>query len=51
MPLLGVNAPGLLLECATLTSDRDRARVTGRQGIENLAHAITAGLDAYRRAE
>ena len=50
-PLLGVNAPGLLLECATLTSDADRARVSGEQGLADLARAIAAGLDAYRRAE
>ena len=51
MPLLGVNAPGLLLECATLTSDADRARITGPQGLENIAQAIAAGLDAYGREE
>ena len=50
-PLLGVNAPGLLLECATLTSDIDRARVLGSSGMGDLARAIAAGLDAYRRAE
>jgi N-acetylmuramoyl-L-alanine amidase len=50
-PLLGVNAPGLMLECATLTSDTDRARVTGRMGLAELAQAIAAGLDAYRKAE
>ena len=49
--LLGVNAPGLLLECATLTSDIDRARVQGSSGLGDLARAIAAGLDAYRRAE
>jgi N-acetylmuramoyl-L-alanine amidase len=50
-PLLGVNAPGLLLECGTLTSDADRARLAGAQGLPDLARAIAAGLDAYRRAE
>jgi N-acetylmuramoyl-L-alanine amidase len=50
-PLLGVNAPGLMLECATLTSAADRTRITDPQGLANMARAISAGLDAYRRAE
>ena len=50
-PLLGVNAPGLLIECATLTSDADRARILGASGLADVARAIAAGLDAYRRAE
>ena len=49
--LLGVNAPGLMLECATLTSEADRARVLSHAGIAELAGAITAGIDAYARAE
>lgn len=48
-PLLGVNAPGLLLECATLDSPRDRERVTHDDGLTALARAIVDGLDAYRR--
>jgi N-acetylmuramoyl-L-alanine amidase len=47
--LLGVNAPGLMLECATLTSDADRARVLSASGISTLAGAIAAGIDAYTR--
>ena len=50
-PLLGVNAPGLLLECATLTSEADRTRLGRKEGIADLARAISAGLDAYGRAE
>ncbi len=47
--LLGVNAPGLTLECATLTSPEDRARVTSPEGLRDLAAAIAEGLFAYQR--
>ncbi|HTM57362.1 MAG TPA: N-acetylmuramoyl-L-alanine amidase [Candidatus Udaeobacter sp.] len=47
-PLLGVNAPGMLLECATLTSPADRARL-GPAGLDALARAIVDGLEAYQR--
>jgi N-acetylmuramoyl-L-alanine amidase len=50
-PLLGVNAPGMLLECATLTSDADRSRVTSADGIPRLAAAIASGIEAYGKAE
>jgi N-acetylmuramoyl-L-alanine amidase len=49
--LLGVNAPGLTLECATLTSPDDRARVTAPEGLRDLASAIAEGLFAYQRHE
>ena len=47
--LLGVNAPGILLECATLTSPADRDRVTQDAGLEALAEAIAQGVAAYQR--
>lgn len=47
--LLGVNAPGLTLECATLTSPEDRARVLSPGGLRDLAAAIAEGLFAYQR--
>jgi N-acetylmuramoyl-L-alanine amidase len=47
-PLLGVNAPALLLEVATLTSRADRERVTSPEGLPALAAALAAGIDAYR---
>jgi N-acetylmuramoyl-L-alanine amidase len=47
--LLGVNAPGLLLECATLTSTQDRERVLQRQGLRELAVSIAEGVEAYQR--
>lgn len=45
--LLGINAPGLMLECAVLTSDADRARVTRAPGLPALATSIAAGVQAY----
>lgn len=50
-PLLGVNAPGVTLECATLTNAADRARVTTEAGQQALAVAITDGLLAWQRHE
>jgi len=50
-PMLGVNAPGLLLECATLTSDADRARVTAPHGLAELAATIAEGIEAWQRNE
>ena len=49
--LLGVNAPGILLECATLTAPGDRERVTQAEGLRQLAVAITDGVVAYQRHE
>ena len=46
--LLGVNAPGLLLECATLTSRADLERVLQRAGMRELSESITEGVVAYR---
>jgi N-acetylmuramoyl-L-alanine amidase len=48
-PLLGVNAPGVLLECATLTAPGDRDRVMQEEGLRQLAAAIADGVEAYRR--
>jgi N-acetylmuramoyl-L-alanine amidase len=49
--LLGVNAPGLLLECATLTAEADRTRVTGESGLRELAGSIAGGIIAWQRNE
>jgi N-acetylmuramoyl-L-alanine amidase len=49
--LLGVNAPGILLECATLTAPGDRERVTQAEGLRQLAVAITDGVVAWQRHE
>lgn len=48
LPLLGVNAPGLMLECATLTSPADRDRISSSNGLFQLAASLAAGIEAYR---
>jgi N-acetylmuramoyl-L-alanine amidase len=50
-PLVGVDAPGVMLECATLTSDRDRTRVTRADGLRIIASTLADGIEAYRRNE
>lgn len=47
--LLGVNAPGILLECATLTAPGDRERVVQEEGMRELAAAIVEGISAWQR--
>jgi len=47
--LLGVNAPGILLECATLTAPGDRDRVLQEEGLRDLAASIAEGVVAYQR--
>lgn len=49
--LLGVNAPGLLLECAVLTSPADRERVQQETGLRELAATIAEGVLAWQRHE
>jgi N-acetylmuramoyl-L-alanine amidase len=51
LELLGVNAPGILLECATLTAPADLDRVTQDAGLTALADAIAQGVTAYQRNE
>jgi N-acetylmuramoyl-L-alanine amidase len=50
-PLLGVNAPGVMLECATLTSDADRDRLLAAGGLVELAARIADGVETYGRRE
>ena len=47
--LLGVNAPGLLLECATLSSPADRERVKVEARLRELAASIAEGILAWQR--
>lgn len=51
VPLLGVNAPGVVLDCATLTAPADRGRVTSPQGLRALAAAIAEGLVGWGMGE
>ena len=48
-PLLGVNAPGLMLECATLSAIPDRLRVEEPAGLQALAAAIADGVARWAR--
>ncbi|MGH7730616.1 MAG: N-acetylmuramoyl-L-alanine amidase, partial [Candidatus Eiseniibacteriota bacterium] len=50
-PLLGVNAPGLVLECAALTAPQDRDRVRQEVGLRELATTIADGIQAWQRNE
>jgi len=49
--LLGVNAPGVSIECATLTSPDDLAKLLRPGGLRVLAAAIARGVAAYQRDE
>jgi N-acetylmuramoyl-L-alanine amidase len=49
VPLLGVNAPGVQLELATLTSQTDRARITSDGGVKALAVSVAEAVAAYQR--
>jgi hypothetical protein len=47
--MLGVNAPALMLECATLTSSADRARVLSPSGLADLATTLADAIEAWQR--
>lgn len=49
--LLGVNAPGILIECATLSSPDDLAKLMRPAGLRVLASAIADGVVAFQRDE
>ena len=51
MALLGVTAPGVLLECGTLSNAAERARLLAPNGLRVLATAIADGLIAWQRGE
>jgi N-acetylmuramoyl-L-alanine amidase len=50
-PLLGINAPGLVLECAALTASADRERVRQEVGLRDLASTLADGVQAWQRNE
>jgi N-acetylmuramoyl-L-alanine amidase len=50
-PLLGINAPCLVLECASLTSPADRERVRSEGGLADLAATLADGVHAWQRHE
>jgi N-acetylmuramoyl-L-alanine amidase len=51
LPLLGVTAPGVLLECGTLSDATERGRILAPNGLHRLAAAIADGLFAWQRGE
>ena len=51
MALLGVTAPGILLECGTLSNAAERGRLLAPNGLRVLAGAIVDGLIAWQRGE
>jgi len=51
MALLGVTAPGVLLECGTLSNAAERGRLLAPNGLHRLAAAIADGLIAWQRGE
>ncbi len=51
LPLLGVTAPGVLLECGSLGNPEERARLLTATGIRDLARAIADGVFAWQRGD
>jgi len=49
VPLLGVDAVGLMLDCATLSAIPDRIRVEDPRGLQELAAAIAEGVARWAR--
>jgi N-acetylmuramoyl-L-alanine amidase len=51
MGLVGVTAPGVMLECGTLSDATERGRILAPNGLRRLATAIADGLIAWQRGE
>ncbi len=51
LALVGVQTPGVLLDCGTLTNPDERARLLSPDGLKALAAAIADGLLAWQRNE
>ena len=49
LALVGVTAPGVLLECGTLSNSAERGRLLAPNGLHRLAAAIADGLMAWHR--
>ena len=50
-PLLGVDAPAVVLECATLTSPADADRLRSPRGMRALAATLADAVAAWRRSD
>ena len=51
LPLVGVTAPGILLECGSLANPEERARLQSQAGLMDLARAIANGVLAWQRGD
>ena len=51
LPLIGVTAPGVLLECGSLANPEERARLLSQAGLRDLARAIADGVFAWQRGD
>lgn len=51
LAVVGVQAPGILLECGTLSNAEERARLLAPGGLRPLAAAIAEGVLAWQRNE
>ena len=51
LPLVGVAAPGVLLECGSLANPEERARLQSPVGMRDLARAIADGLLAWQKGD
>jgi len=51
MALVGVTAPGVMLECGTLSDPAERGRLLAPNGLRLLASAIADGLIQWQRGE
>jgi N-acetylmuramoyl-L-alanine amidase len=49
--LVGVQSPGVLLECGALTNPQERDRLLSPAGMRALAIAIADGVLAWQRNE
>ena len=51
MAMIGVSAPGVMLECGTLSNPEERGRLLAPASVHKLAAAIADGLLAWQRGE
>lgn len=51
LSLIGVQSPGILLECGSLSNPEERARLLAPGGLKPLAAAIAEGVLAWQRNE
>jgi len=51
LALVGVQAPGVMLECGTLSDPDERSRLLSPEGFQRLASAIAVGILAWQRGE